>query len=161
MVWFTQISGKYLFFSFLFSTVFNVIAANAQQIKSNPSQQGSFPENMLKQFVKVNQDVKKIEHIYENKLIEAIKAENLEIARFNTLLKAQQNKELQTLEASTEELAAFHAAVPKVQAIQQAMSVEITKLVEQEIGIEQYKTIMHAYQRNNVVKQRVDSIFYY
>ena len=117
-----------------------------------------FSEMNLKKFVEINKKVSAIEHVRENEMIEAIKAENLEVGRFNSLLRAQQSSTLNNTEATAGELAAFQSASKRVQQIQQNMSVEITILVEREMGVENYKSIMYAYQQNPAVKEKIDSI---
>ena len=144
--------------------VFSLSFVGAQQLQNpSPSQltHDNFGEEALKKFVEVNQKVKKIEHASEDKMIEAIKAENLEVKKFNELLKAQQNNALKEVESSAEELAAFHAAVRQVQSIQQDMSVEITLYVEQEMGIELYRSIMYAYQHSPQLRDRINNIYHY
>ena len=133
--------------------------ASAQD--TSPATQGVFSEKELKTFVEINKKVAEIEHTHEDKMIEAIKAEKLEVSRFNTLLQAQQNNDLENTEASVEELAAFHDASQKVQAIQQTMSIQITMYVERAMGVEKYKTIMHAYQQSPTVRDRINSILHY
>lgn len=144
--------------------IFSLSFAGAQQLQEpSPSQPGpaNFSEEDLKKFVEVNRKVKEIEHVSEDKMIEAIKAENLEVKKFNELLKAQQNNALKETDSPAEELAAFNEAVRQVQSIQQDMSVEITLYVEQELGLELYTSIMYAYQNSPKVRDRINSILHY
>lgn len=143
----------------LFHVFFLSVAAAQQTPKSsNPT---NFSEETLKTFVKVNHKVKEIEHASEDQMIEAVRAENMEVQKFNELLKAQQNNGLKTSDASTEELEAFQAASRHVQFIQQNMSEEITLYVEEEMGIDLYKSVLQAYQSSPQLRSKVNNIYNY
>lgn len=162
MVHFFTIQAKYfLTICFLFVLLVTIEQTPASAQDTTSATQGEFSEKELKTFIEINKKVAEIEHTHEDKMIEAIKAENLEVGRFNVLLQAQQNNDLESTEASVEELAAFHDVSQKVQAIQQTMSIQITMYVERAIGVEKYKAIMHAYQQSPGVRNRINSILHY
>ncbi|MFN6943479.1 MAG: DUF4168 domain-containing protein [Cytophagaceae bacterium] len=141
---------------FLFMVFMLPMAAIAQVPEKK--KEVNYTEQELKKFVEVYRKATKIQEKNQDKMVEAIEAEKLDIDRFNTILTAQQQQKTDELEASEEELKAFNNAVQKVVKIQTKMQEEISDYIEENLGIKKYDQIVLAYQQDEKVRATIDGI---
>jgi hypothetical protein len=160
------ISGKikYTFLGILFIIFFH-LNLSAQQTPDTQNQQtqqqatNDFNDQELMQFANAAEKVIAIQQETEQKMIQVIEEENLEIDKFNSILKAQQSPDAEEVDASEEEMQAFNNATQKLIQIQNDVQDDMIQAIEAE-GLEpqKYQEIMLAYQSDPEVKARIDAL---
>ena len=140
------------------------VSAIAQVNPATTPQQGvevqtNFEEEELKQFASAAGKVVLIQQETEQKMIQAIENEDLEINKFNEILMAQQNQQTEDLEATPEDLQKFDKAAAQVIQIQTEVQEEMVEAIKEE-GLEpqKYEQILLAYQSDANVKAKVDAL---
>jgi hypothetical protein len=133
----------------------------AQQQMPMPQQQQEvttdFSDDEIDTFVEANLDVTKVQKDAEKKAMGIIKANDLELERFNEIVAIQQGQSDE--EASPEELEAFNAAAQEIMASNQKTQSEmIAALEKHDISQEKYQKIMMAYQQNEEFRKKVDTV---
>lgn len=137
---------------------FNLIGQSPEkQVQEQAQKSTDFSEEDLQDFVDVAVKVNEIQEKNYQKIVDVVKKENLTIERFSELLEAQSrpNKEM---DASAKELKAFKKANDKMMEIQDQAQVKASALVEKEIGMEKYQQIVVAYQQNEKVQAKIESL---
>lgn len=121
--------------------------------------QTDFEDDELKQFANAAGKVVVIQQETEQKMIQAIEKENLDINKFNEILMAQQNQQTDQLEATPEDLQKFDKAAAEVMQIQTEVQEEMVEAIKEE-GLEpqKYEQILLAYQSDANVKAKVDAL---
>lgn len=127
-------------------------AAPQQEVKED------FSDDEIKTFIKANERIVQVQQEGEQKMMEAIEGEDIDVDRFNQILMSRQNPDQET-DASPEELTAFSKAAEKVMEVQKELEEKAVKAVEEEgMAIEDYQQIMMAYQQSPKVQQQVEKI---
>ena len=126
-----------------------------------PQQQNikeDYSENELKEFVNANKVATQVQQESQDKMIEVIEDEGLDINTFNQIMTAQQDPQ-QDADIPQTDLEKFNSASQKVMTIQQEMQVEVSKAIEN-TGMDPntYSEIMLAYQNSPVVQEKVHKI---
>jgi hypothetical protein len=147
-------------FLFLFS--FNLSAQQTPDAQNPQTQQqtsNDFNDQELKQFANAAEKVIVIQQETEQKMVQVIEEENLEIDKFNSILKAQQSPDAEEVDASEEEMQAFNNATQKLIQIQNKVQDDMVQAIEAE-GLEpqKYQEIMLAYQSDPELKARIDAL---
>jgi len=121
--------------------------------------QTNFEDEELKQFASAAGKVVVIQQETEQKMIQAIESEDLEINKFNEILMAQQNQQTDQLEATPEDLQKFDKAAAQVMQIQTEVQEEMVEAIKEE-GLEpqKYEQILLAYQSDANVKAKIDAL---
>ncbi|WPP48425.1 DUF4168 domain-containing protein [Catalinimonas niigatensis] len=139
-----------------------VNSAFAQAIPGTEQQQPEvredFTDDELKLFLKANKSVAMVQQEAEQKMIQAIEEEEMDINRFNEIANAQQNPQAEP-DVSEDEMATFTKAAEKVMAVQRETQSEVAAAVESE-GMEftDYREIMMAYQSSPVVQEKLTKL---
>lgn len=139
------------------------IAAKAQQVPTPMQQQQDvkidFDDAELKKFANAAGKVVVIQQETEQKMIQAIEEENLDLNKFTEIMTAQQNQQTENLDATPEDLQKFDKAAAQVMKIQTEVQSEMVEVIQEE-GLEpqQYEQILLAYQSNQDVKAKIDAL---
>jgi hypothetical protein len=123
-----------------------------------PQIRNDFSDDELKIFVKASKKITSIQMETEQKMVKAIENEGLTVDRFHQILEQRRNATSGT-ETSTEELKSFNNAAQAI--IQENVKVEqrMTASIEEEgMDIETYNQIMVAYQQNQGIQKKVDTL---
>ena len=117
-----------------------------------------FTDDELKLFLKANKSVAMVQQQAEQKMIQAIEEEEMDINRFNEIANAQQDPNADP-GASEEEMATFTKAAEKVMEVQRETQSEVAAAVESE-GMEfnEYQQIMMAYQSSPTVQEKLTKL---
>jgi hypothetical protein len=117
-----------------------------------------FSDEELKLFLKANKSVAMVQQQAEQKMIQAIEEEEMDINRFNEIATAQQDPNADP-GASEEEMATFTKAAEKVMEVQRETQSEVAAAVESE-GMEfnDYRQIMMAYQSSPKVQEKLTKL---
>jgi hypothetical protein len=144
-------------FLLLFS--FNLSAQQTPDVQNQQQTSNDFNDQELKQFANAAEKVIAIQQETEQKMVQVIEEENLEIDKFNSMLKAQQSPDAEQVDASEEEMQAFNNATQKLIQIQNEVQDDMIQAIEAE-GLEpqKYQEIMLAYQSDPELKARIDAL---
>jgi hypothetical protein len=114
----------------------------------------------LKSFVNANKRVASIQEETEQKIIGQIEQNGLTVDRFNEILAGQQNpSKKDSIQASSEELAAFNQIAQSIVSENEKVKDRIETSIEEEgINIDTYEAIMVAYQFSPKVQQRIHKL---
>lgn len=155
------------FFKYVLATLFFIscaYGAMAQQSPTPAPQQNQqietdFEEKELEQFASAAGKVVVIQQETEEKMIQAIENEDLEINKFNEILMAQQNQQTDQLRATPEDLQKFDKAAAQVMKIQTEVQQEMVEAIKEE-GLEpqKYEQILLAYQSDANIKAKIDAL---
>lgn len=140
---------------------FNLLAQDDPQMDLDQEEgtSESYNDEELQQFAKAAEKLMTIQQETEQKMVQAIQEENIEIEKFNEILQSQQGQEADSIEASEEEMVSFNNAADKIMKIQTDVQTDMINVIESE-GLEpqRYQEIMLAYQSDPEVKARIDSL---
>ena len=155
------------FFKYALVALFSIAygyGAMAQQSPAPTPQQNQqietdFADEELEQFASAAGKVVVIQQETEEKMIQAIENEDLEISKFNEILMAQQNQQTDQLEATPEDLQKFDKAAAEVIKIQTEVQQEMVEAIQEE-GLEpqKYEQILLAYQSDANIKAKIDAL---
>ncbi len=126
--------------------------------QAQPQVKEDYTDEELKTFIQVNKSVAQVQQTAEQKMIQAIEEEEMDINRFNEIATAQQDPQAD-VEASDEEMQTFTKAAEKIMDVQRETQSEIAKVIESE-GMEftAYREIMMAYQNSPKVQEQVTKL---
>lgn len=154
---------KYILPAFV-TALFLTINVSAQDSPAVPQEQQqtetNFDDQELQQFASAAGKVMVLQQETEQKMIQAIEEENLELEKFNQILQSQQNQEIEA-NASEEEMQSFNSAAEKIIKIQTEVQTDMMRVIQEE-GLEpqKYEQILMAYQSDPDTKARIDAILH-
>jgi hypothetical protein len=155
---------KFILPALIFATLFsyNVNAQDEPLVPQLEQEQATkdFNDQELQQFASAAEKVMVIQQETEQKMIEAIEGENLEIDKFNEILRSQQDQEVEST-ATEDEMNSFNNAAEKIIQIQTAVQTDMMRVIQEE-GLEpqKYEQILMAYQSDPQTKAKVDAILH-
>ena len=138
-------------------------AAVAQQASATETAQEQaeqkFSEAELKSFIAANTKATEIQKEAREAVVAAIENEGLTSDRFNELVKAHQQKKLETVAKSPEEISAFSKAAKAVSLIQPDKKSKTEQAIQdQGLTVEKYETILKAYEQDEAVQESIRRI---
>jgi hypothetical protein len=150
-----------LFFLLLFiASLLSYESMAQQEYGHNPQLEvrEDFSDQELEQFIEANKNAIVVQQGAEQKMIQAIQDEGLDINTFNEILTSKQNPNYES-QASPEDHNKFDHAVEEVVKIQEEMMTEMESAIEEAgITIETYEEILIAYQQNPKVQEKVNEL---
>ncbi|ARS37177.1 DUF4168 domain-containing protein [Pontibacter actiniarum] len=137
-------------------------AAMAQQT-TPPAQQGQTQQNFtdaeLQQFADASARLMAVQQEGEKKMMGILQEENLSIDKFNEMAQAHQQQQLDQVEATTEEKAAFNKAAQRMIEMQPEMQKNVEAAIQKDgMSLDKYEQIMIAYRQNEALQQRVNEM---
>lgn len=131
----------------------NPVPLQQQEVKTD------FDDADLEKFANAAGKVVVIQQETEQKMIQAIENENLDINKFNEIMTAQQNQQTEELDASPEDLQKFDKAAAQLIKIQTDVQGEMIEAIQEE-GLEpqKYEQILLAYQSDQNIKAKIDAL---
>jgi hypothetical protein len=147
-----------LFLALLFSV--DVKAQDSPVMPQEEVGQNNFDDQELQQFASAAGKVMLIQQETEQKMMQAIEDENLEIDKFNDILRSQKNQETE-MTATEDEMQSFNNAAEKIIQIKTEVQSDMMRVIQEE-GLEpqKYEQILLAYQSDPELKARVDALLH-
>ncbi len=109
----------------------------------------------LRQYVTVMKEIQTINRNFRNETTDIIKAEGLEVTRFNVLNSARQNPALES-DATEEEEKKLAAALKKIDKMQEIIKKEIDdEVLKSGLTIERYEEINKIIEKNPELQQKI------
>lgn len=128
-----------------------------------PAQQGQTQQNFtdaeLQQFADASARLMAVQQEGEKKMMGILQEENLSIDKFNEMAQAYQQQQLDQVEATTEEKAAFNKAAQRMIEMQPEMQKNVEAAIQKDgMSLDKYEQIMIAYRQNEALQQRVNEM---
>ncbi len=128
-----------------------------------PAQQGQTQQNFtdaeLQQFADASARLMAVQQEGEKKMMGILQEENLSIDKFNEMAQAHQQQQLDQVEATTEEKAAFNKAAQRMIEMQPEMQKNVEAAIQKDgMSLDKYEQIMIAYRQNEALQQRVNEM---
>lgn len=144
----------------LFASVSFGQAAFATPVIPAQQEQGAgFSNEDLQKFIEANTAVTEIKKENRTAMVEAIEEQGLSLERFNELAKAHRSKKLNDVAEGPEEIGSFSEAAQVIAKMQPEVKTKVSEAVEAEgLTMEQYNSIMKAYQSNPAVQEQIRKI---
>lgn len=109
----------------------------------------------LKQFASALQEVQTINQQVQQKMINAVEEEGLEVQRYKEIMQAQQDPN-QEANATNEELKQFETAIQEVGELQAKAEQEMeAKIIAEDLTINRYREILALIQNDPELQQRI------
>jgi Cu2+-containing amine oxidase len=109
----------------------------------------------LRQYVTVMKEIQTINRNFRNETTDIIKAEGLEVTRFNVLNSARQNPALES-DATEEEEKKLAAVLKKIDKMQEIIKKEIDdEVLKSGLTIERYEEINKIIEKNPELQQKI------
>lgn len=129
------------------------------QMQMQQQAPSNFSEEDYQQFIALNLEIMPIQQEAQGSMMEAISASGLEMQRFQELAQAQQQGTIEEAGKSAEEIAKFNKAGEKVMTLQQQMQQEIQASInESDMGMQKFQQMSMAYQQDEEVRSKIDSM---
>ncbi|TCO09199.1 DUF4168 domain-containing protein [Natronoflexus pectinivorans] len=141
----------------LFILAFVAMATNAQQFDMQmPQEQASFSEDQIDQFVNAVVKVIPIQEAAEEKMIDKIEEEGMDLDTFNAIAtQLQTTGDVQGVDEA--EITKFQTISQSLQQIQMEIQGDVMEAIQEEgMDLDLYQGIMAAYQSNPAVRQQID-----
>lgn len=134
-------------------------AAKGQRNSGQKAQIEEFSTLELKQFVAANERAFAVQKESEKAMLTVIEESQISIDKFNEIAQAHQDKKLDQVKASPEELAAFNKAAQRIVEMQPVVHQTLVQAIEQDgMTIEKFEKIMVAYQQNPAIQEKVQKL---
>ncbi|ASB50688.1 DUF4168 domain-containing protein [Alkalitalea saponilacus] len=146
---------KVLASAFMFAFV--AMTTNAQQFDMQmPQEQASFSEDQIDQFVNTVVKVIPIQEAAEEKMIDKIEEEGMDLETFNAIAtQLQTTGDVQGVDEA--EITKFQTISQSLQQIQMEIQSDVMEAIQEEgMDLDLYQGIMAAYQSDPVVRQQID-----
>lgn len=148
---------------FTLSIVFSLALAFGVTAQQMPQQQQPAAQDItdeeIEKFVKINQEIMPIQEEMQGRMMETIEETGLEVERFNELAQAMQAGNIKEVSDDPQEIAKFNEAGQKVMEMNQEIGAEYQRrMTAHQMDPERFQQIMIAYQQNERVRSKVDSM---
>lgn len=152
-----------LFKIFTLSIVFSLTLAFGVTAQQMPQQQPQAAQDItdeeIEKFVKINQEIMPIQEEMQGRMMATIEETGLDVERFNELAQAMQAGNIKEVSDDPQEIAKFNEAGQKVMEMNQEIGAEYQKrMTAHQMDPEKFQQIMMAYQQNESVRSKVDSM---
>lgn len=139
---------------FLTGGVFAQMAPPQTNVKTD------YSDDELKQFVQAANKVMTIQEEGQVQMVNIIEENEMNIDRFNELIMEAQTQGPENITASEDEKASFNNTLNEVQTLQMKLQEDMVATITNEgLDIQQYQSIMQAYETDAEVKEKVDAYF--
>jgi len=133
---------------------------NTQEVPSQqPQVRNDFNEDEYNQFVSVSKDLLPLQQDADEKMMNALGENDLEMERFQELFQAQQQGTIRDASDDPAEIANFNKAGQQMMKIQEETGKQIEqKITESGMDVNTFRELSQAYQQNPEVRQKVDGM---
>ncbi|WP_029034180.1 DUF4168 domain-containing protein [Salinimicrobium terrae] len=153
MIRINKLAGLVMAFMMLGST-----AVFAQQLPQQQQQQTEISDAELTKFVKALQGIQVVTQQAQQKMMEMVQEEGMEIPRFNELHQATVNPEVEVV-ATPEEKAAHKKIIGELEGMQAGVQEQLENLItEQGLSLERYEQIAMRLQSDTQLQQRIQQM---
>lgn len=122
------------------------------------AQQKKITDVELNKFADAYQQVRMINQSSQQKMMTAVKDEDLTIERFNLINKADQNPNKE-VKATTEELEKYDAALEAIEEIQENVKAQLqTKIKDAGLSLQRFQQIANMMREDKALQQRLASL---
>jgi hypothetical protein len=130
-----------------------------QQQPQQPQHQAEdFSDEELRSFVRANAKAMEVQQEIQQDMMQVIEEEDISMQKFNEMAEAQQQQNLDQVEATPEEKEAFNNAAAQIMELQAEAETQLREAIEEELSIEKFQAIMQAYQQDPALQARVNQI---
>ncbi len=120
-------------------------------------QSNDVSEKELKQFVTTLQGIQQIDQQTQQKMVNAVEDEGLEVQRFNEINQSESNPDLPG-DASDKEMEQYNSCVEQIQVIQGKAQEQMEKKIRDEgLTVERYQEIMQIAQNDSELQMRLQN----
>jgi hypothetical protein len=110
----------------------------------------------VKQFVAARQQVQQVEMATQQEMVGEVNKEEMELNRFNEIMKAQQDPKAEVAPPTEEEMQKVQKIVKTFEDIQLKAQQKMQQSIEEQgLTVERYQQIMNAVQADNELMQKV------
>ncbi|MFO7825225.1 MAG: DUF4168 domain-containing protein [Cyclobacterium sp.] len=146
-------------FSMLFTICF-AFGTIAQQLPQGAQQQvnENFSDEEYEQFVTINQSLAPMQAEVEQEMVGILEDKGMEVPRFQALMQAQQQGNIQDASDDPEEIATFNEAGQEIMKVQQESQQKLQQhIVDNGMEIEKFQEMSIAYNQSPKVKEKIDA----
>ncbi|WP_137401184.1 DUF4168 domain-containing protein [Echinicola rosea] len=160
MINFKQMTKVSLFSALLVMLGFSLQAQQiSPQAPQNAAKASDFTDEEYDKFVNINAELIPVQQEVQGKMMDAIKAEGLEVQRFQELAQAQQSGSLKDASDDPEEIGKFNKAGQQVMAIQKEVQTKAQGLIEEnDLSVQKFQQMSMAYNQSQEVRAKVDTL---
>ncbi|MCC5919452.1 MAG: DUF4168 domain-containing protein [Cyclobacteriaceae bacterium] len=142
--------------------LFTISIASAQ-MGQMPQQQVSgddFTDQQIEKFIEASKEVSAIQQEGSMRMQQVIEdTDEIDAQKFQQFFQAQQQQQLDQVDASAEELAAYNQAAQEMMQINQELEKKSIKAIEgQGISTEEYQKMTMAYQQDSKFQEKINSM---
>ncbi|HET6245936.1 MAG: DUF4168 domain-containing protein [Bacteroidetes bacterium] len=143
-----------LFILFLFTSTIHV--ASSAVLK----QQTAYTVELLNKFIKATKKVSLIQQEGEQKMVQAIEQEDLDVDTFNKIAEMMINPEsAEKIDVTPEQMDSFTKVLEKLQGLQFEIQQEMeAAIIDNGIAIEDYQKIVEEYHNNPSFQQQINEM---
>ena len=154
MIKVNKLAGLVMLFMMMGST-----AVFAQQLPQQQQEQtAEVTDADLKKFVAALQGIQMVTQQAQQKMMQVVQKEGLEIPRFNEIHEATLNPDVE-VEATTEEKTAHKKIIGELETMQSGVQQQIEKLItDQGLSLEKYEQIAMRLQNDTELQQRIQQM---
>ncbi len=151
---FEKMFGVLLVFAFAVTGVF---AQLPQQVL--PQQPSEVSDEELEKFAVAFSEVQIIDQQLQEEMMNAVEAKDIDVARFNDYLEAQQNPDLE-FDADNKELEQFETTFKAIEELHDTAEQEMQQvIVDNELSVERYQQIAKSVQEDPALLQKLQQHF--
>lgn len=135
--------------------------AVAQQQTTPQAQQGqqNFSDADLQQFADASTRLMAVQQEGEKAMLNILQEEKLSVDKFNEMAQAHQQQQLDQVQATAEEKAAFNKAAQRMMEMQPALQKDVEEAIQKDgMSLDKYEQIMIAYRQDPALQQRIDEL---
>lgn len=134
-----------------------VFAQPSVNSATTQQQQTDFSDNDLKQFASVYEKVQVMSQGIQQKMMEVIQEEGMDLQRFNEIQQAKMNPDME-VETTEEEDAQLAKIESQLEKIQGDFEKQIEPEIKKEMSVDKYQKIIAALQQDQELQMRLQKI---
>ncbi|MDX5435951.1 MAG: DUF4168 domain-containing protein [Pontibacter sp.] len=149
------------FAALVFGAALATPPAVAQQQTAPQAQQGqqNFSDADLQQFADASTRLMAVQQEGEKAMLNILQEEKLSVDKFNEMAQAHQQQQLDQVQATAEEKAAFNKAAQRMMEMQPALQKDVEEAIQKDgMSLDKYEQIMIAYRQDPALQQRIDEL---
>lgn len=133
---------------------------NTQEVPTErPQVRDDFTDDEYNQFVSVSKELLPLQQDADEKMMNALGENDIEMKRFQELFQAQQQGNIRDASDDPKEIASFNKAGQQMMKIQEETGKQIEqKITESGMDVNTFREISQAYQQNMEVRQKIDGL---
>ena len=137
-----------------------VLALWIQPILGQTQDNIQYPEETLQSFIEASMEIHQIQEAGEQKMLQALEKENLDVDTFNEIAEMMNGNETTSQDdISAAQILSFNNVIERFQAIQSEMRQEMENAITGKgMGIEEYQQIIEDYYQDPELQQKINEM---